>query len=754
MLALPQRPTQAPLPTPSPPPEAFDEVDVRELLDTVMAGKWIIAAIAALSTAAGIGFAAFSTPIYEAEALVQIEDKRASLPGLEILTESMETSAVSEVEIEILSSRFVLGQVVDSLDLQTEVRPRHFPLIGGLAVRRYEGKEPAPAPLRFTRHAWGGETTRVDRLTLPEGLMGESLVLVALEQEGFELRCHQGEVILSGKVGEPAVSDGIEGERVEIFVSELSARPGTQFHVRRKNRLSAIRDLRGNLSIRPRGGGGILHITLQGESPDQAERILDGLTATYLRQHVERGSAEAQQSLSFLEQQLPELRAKLEVAEERFNEFRREHKAVDLSADTQNLLTQLVTIETEMAELELRMLDEGQRFADRHPRIQTLRDQRGRLFATKNELERRIGSMPDRQQEALRLQREVDVATQLYTSLLNTAQELRVVQAGTIGNVRILDEAASTRQPVKPRKKLVVLLSLLLGLVGGLAVVFTRQALQRTVEEPDEVENTVGLPVYTVIPHSRQEAGARSRSRRWRRKDSSIPILAKEHPNDPAVEGLRSFRTSLHFALLKDDGNIIAVTSPHPESGKTFVCMNAAYVLAQAGKRVLLIDADLRRGRIHAYLGRSRGPGLSEVLSEQAAPKDVISSLDDVPLDVMTTGTLPPNPSELLMRPVAGPLLKDLGNQYDLVIVDTPPVLAVTDTAVVGVHTDGVFLLVRSGKSRMPEIEASLKRLQQNDINVTGLLFNDMGASKTVGSTYRYQHYYQYHYSSNKNQDS
>jgi tyrosine-protein kinase Etk/Wzc len=731
----------APPPPSPPPPDAYDVIDLRDYADLLVAGRWTLAATTALALVGGVAFAVLSTPIYEAQTLIQVEDQRSALPGFEAFS-GLSGAIPIESEVEILRSRFVLGQVVDQLDLRTVVIPDRFPVVGSYFARRWRGEGPAPARFGAQRHAWGGETVRVDRLEVASHLQGQPLTLIAGEGGRYAVLGPGGRVVLEGEVGEAAATSGEQPE-AEIFVSALVARPGTRFHLVRRSRLRAMENLRGGLTIRSRGSGGFLEVTLQGTEPDRLQRILDELANTYLRQHVERGSAEARSRLAFLEAQMPEVRAQLEEAEERFNAYRRERQAVDLSADTQHLLSRIVSIESELGQLDLQILDEGQRFAAQHPRMQTLRSQRSRLQAAKADLERRVDALPDRQQEVLRLRREVDVTTHLYTNLLNTSQELGVVQAGTIGNVRIIDHAVTGERPVKPRRSLTVALSLALGLMLGMGLVFGRNAFHRAVDDPDSLEQSLGLPVYTVIPHSRAEAAAR---RRAKRRGQVAPILARDQPQDPAVEGLRSFRTSLHFALPEAGCNVIAVTSPHADSGKSFICVNAGHVFAEAGKKVLVVDADLRRGRLHDHVDRGREPGLSEILAGRVEAEEAIHSLEGTDLDVLTTGTLPPNPSELLMSPAWRLLLDALRARYDFVVVDTPPILAVTDAAIIGATADAVFLVARAGRSRIEEVASSLRRLEHGDLKVTGLLFNDMGARRSGYGVSRYEHYYRYDY--------
>jgi tyrosine-protein kinase Etk/Wzc len=733
------------------PPEPDGELGFRAIVDIVWSGKWIVASVLAIALAVGGVRTTLAVPIYQADALMQLEGRVGGM-GLHDMMGAYSGDTRADAEIQILQSRLVLGQVVDRLDFDRIVVPDYFPVIGEHLARRYSGASPAPPRLGSPGHAWGGETLRVDRFDVSETSPHRHVVLVAGEGESYEVRTPRGERLFSGRVGEasglPAEESGGD-PALEIFVSELIARPGTRFHVRRQDRLGAIHRLQRNLSVRPEPGG-ILRITYRGADRAELVRVLDGLMHVYMRQHLDRRSAEAQQSLDFLDNYFPELRAQLEAAEQVYNDFRREHGAVDVSAEMSRTVNRLTAVEAELAQLDVEEAEIARRFTEQHPNRIALQDKRQRLQRERHQLQRRVESLPEREQEAMRLRREVDVADQLYVGLLNRAQELRMVQAGTIGNVRILDHAVVGPVPVSPNHSQARTQSLMLGLLLGVGLVFTGHFLQRTVRDPEALEQALGMPIFSVVPHSRVEAAAARRAlrRRRRRGEHATPILAKTHPQDPAVEGLRSLRTSLHFALTKPQSNVIALTSPHPSSGKSFVSINAGFVYAETGKRVLVIDADLRRGCLHEYLGRGRGPGLSELLAGRAKLENVIERIEGTTLDVMPTGALPPNPSELLMGEGIPRLLCEAREAYDLIVFDTPPALAVTDAAVIGANVGAMFLLVRAGRSHLSEIEAAVKRLQTSGICVTGLLFNDLGARRqTYGKPYAY---YQYEYTASE----
>ena len=226
---------------------------------------------------------------------------------------------------------------------------------------------------------------------------------------------------------------------------------------------------------------------------------------------------------------------------------------------------------------------------------------------------------------------------------------------------------------------------------------------------------------------------------RDRRGDHQLHLLAERDPADLAIEAVRSLRTSLHFAMLEARNKVLMISGASPEAGKTFVATNLAAVIAQAGQRVLLLDADMRKGTLHKVMGSIAHPGLSELLSGQASFDDALhqTALDN--LHFIGRGHVPPNPSELLMHARFTALLEDLSKRYDLVIVDTPPILAVTDAAIVG-HQAGTSLLVaRFGMNQAKEIELAAKRLTQNRVELKGAIFN--AVQKRAAGYYTYGYY-------------
>ena len=513
---------------------AGDEIDLRELLGILLAGKWTVILVTGVAVFLGVRYVLSSSPVYQANALVQVETRGSSslLDELQNLSALAGQESPGQTEIQILKSRYVSGQVVDHLVLDIEVEPRRFGVLGRtLATDQARAGELAEPWLGLDRYAWGGEILTVKRMKVPDQWLGKPLKLIALGGGQFKLRDPEGNALLTGRAGELATlgKAGNADSRVEIFVQELVARPGTEFMVTRKSRLKTIETLRERLAISEQGKGtGILQLSLEGENPAEIAGILNDIARTYLRQNVERRSAQAEESLRFLDDQLPKLKAELESAEEAFNAFRKKNESLDLSVETQGLLRRIVEVETEISNLQLKRTQMGQSFASQHPTMIGIGNQISELTSVKRELESRAGNLPDTQQEILRLQREVEVKNALYTGLLNKAQELRIIRAGTLGNVRIIDEAAIPEQPIKPRKSLIVLLSLLLGLFAGVVAVFLQRSLRRGVVDSRQLETELGLTVYASVPYSGKNR--RLVREATRAGDTRMPVLAREAP--------------------------------------------------------------------------------------------------------------------------------------------------------------------------------------------------------------------------------
>lgn len=712
----PIHPSSPPLHPPPPSPAAPGEVqtDLRDLGRLLAEGWWVVAGVAALALTAGLAYLALATPVYRATALVQIEETPTD--ALDRLLPAFEPRISVEGEVEIMRSRMLIAPVVEQLGLDLVAGPRHFPVVGQAIARRHEGP-PAPPRMGLSRYAWGGEQLGISRLVLGEELLGEPLTLVAGEEGGFSLRDAAGHRLVEGRVGEVA-ANGDEGPRVELLVDRLVARPGTEFSLEKRRHEDLFDQLQASLRVAERGRStGIVAIELDGPDPYRVTALVRNLAELYVSQNVERRAAEAEKKLAFLRSQLPRVKARLEQAEASLNDLRIRNAIVDLPLEARVTIERSAELDAELSTANADLLQARQRWGEGHPDRVALERRVAATRAEREALDRRIGAFPEAQLAHARLLREVSVSTELYTLLLERTQALQVARSGTVGNVRIVDHPVVSRRPVEPRPRVVLSLALLLGLGGGVAAALARRQLRDAAPGVRELQAVTGLPVLVAVPHSaRERALGRARQRK---------ALAAAAPQDPASEQLRTLRTVLGF-LLKERGNVVAVTSAAPGAGKSFVCSNLAQLLAAAGRRVLLVDADLRRGALHRQLGVGAAPGLAEVLAGAATLEAAIRPSSTAGLALMPRGELHDTPAELLARARLDEVVGALSRGHDIVILDTPPALAVTDPVLVARAASLTLFVLRSGESRVDEIAAAVERFARSGVAIGGAILNDV----------------------------
>jgi len=724
-------------------PYIEDENEFGKLLGLLIDGRRIILAVTLAFFVIGLYKAVFSTPIYRANALIQVNKEPSGMARYSDFGEFF-PMAGSTVEAEkvVVSSRMVMEQVAEELGLQIGVSPRYLPSIGKGLVRMLGGNHTGWLAALFPAYAWGGEVIRVTRLDVPEHLEA-GMVLVAGENGQYKVYIDDS-LLLTGKVGELASGNG-----VSILVTDLVSRSGVEFDLWKQSQLNVVQELQSGLSVSEVGDwSGVMEISYEGENKTEIRNILNSISQHYLIQNVQLMSAEAEKRLAFLQTQLPSLKADLEAAENQLNDYRLRNESVDLSLETKSILEQIVNLDAQLNELTFKEAELSGRFKTTHPNYVALLKKRDTLLEQRERYAKKVQHLPETQQEILRLTRDVQVNQQIYVQLLNTVQELSIAKAGTVGNVRILDKAEALGGPVKPKRRRMVIIATLLGFMLGVGIVWLRNALRRGVENPDELEK-IGLPVYASVPLSDEQLKIdRQRKRKAPDSKENYPLLAVKAANDPAIEAIRSLRTSMHFAMLESEENILMVTGPAQNVGKSFITSNLAAVYAESGKKVLLIDADMRKGFIDELFHRQDVRGLSEYLSKQVTRDEAIQKAVMPGLDFISCGTTPPNPSELLMLPEFNELIEWGSKEYDLVIIDSPPILSVTDATLIGRHAGINMMVAKHEFTTTKELLATMRRCKQSGVEVKGCILN--GVVHRAAGYYGYGHYAYQNYSYGK----
>ncbi|WP_445441552.1 polysaccharide biosynthesis tyrosine autokinase [Citrobacter freundii] len=701
-----------------------DEIDLGRPLGYLIDGRWWIVTITALFMVLGVAYALLATPVFKANALLQVEkkDSGAALLGdmADVLGGEQPDAAA---EIELLTSRMVLGRTVQELHLDTVVTPDFFPLIGRGMSRLMGHPYPKMAVSRFE--------------VAPE-LVGVPLTLTLGEDKHFTLE-------VEGRVLEGQVGKLLEQNDVTLLLSDVAAQDGQVFTLLKQPVLDVIAELKSGLQVSEKGKNtGIISLALEGEDKGRIRAVLDNISQNYLQQNVVRKTEEAQKSLDFLQVHLPQVKDELNRSEELLNVYRQQNESVDLSLEAKAALDTMVGLEKQLNELTFREAELQQLYTRQHPAYIALMEKRQTLMNTKNTINKSIKRLPKTQQEILRLTRDVQVGQEIFVQLLNKQQELNIMKASTIGNVRIIDDAAVETRAVKPKKPLIVVLATLLGGMLSVGLILVRAAFHRGVESPEQLEE-MGLSVYATIPYSEEQAKIEQHQKKRRQAmPLNEALLAARNPADLAMESLRSLRTSLHFAMMEAKNNIVMISGPGLGIGKTFVSTNFAATLAMGGKKVLVIDADLRKGYMQKVMGQEMGAGLSAYLGGQTEMMQVISKTGFDGLDFVCRGAVPPNPSELLMQPRFKALLDWASEHYDFVIVDSSPILMVTDAAIVGQHVGASLLVARFAQTAVKEVEVAIRRFEQNGVVIKGILLN--AVEKKASSYYGNYGYYQYSY--------
>ncbi|HHJ0008514.1 polysaccharide biosynthesis tyrosine autokinase [Raoultella planticola] len=707
-----------------------DEIDLGRLIGEFIDHRKLIISVTSLFTLVALIYAIFATPIYQADALIQVEQKQANaiLSNLsQMLPDSQPQSAP---EIALIQSRMILGKTVDDLNLQARVKQKYFPLFGrGFA--RLAGDKPG--------------NISVSRLYIPE--VGEDepkILLIVKDKNNFSIR--SDDLSINGKVGEL-----IDEKGISIKIDEIDAKPGTEFVIGYVSRLKAITDLQEGLNVADQGkDAGILTLSLTGDNPLLIERIINSISENYLAQNIARQAAQDAKSLEFLSKQLPQVRSDLDQAEDKLNQYRRKSDSVDLSLEAKAVLDQIVNVDNQLNELTFRESEISQLYTKEHPTYKALMEKRKTLQDEKTKLNKRVSAMPETQQEILRLSRDVESGRAVYMQLLNRQQELNIAKSSAIGNVRIIDNAVTQPKPVKPKKVLVVLIGIILGTIISASVVLLRVFLRRGIETPEQLEE-LGINVYASIPVAETFTKNVVQKKGWSKKivDEIPDFLAVDNPADLAIEAIRGLRTSLHFAMMEARNNVLMISGASPNAGKTFVSSNLAAVISQTGKKVLFIDTDMRKGYTHKLFNESNTNGLSDILSGRVEINKAIKTIKSAGFDYISRGMAPPNPAELLMHRRFSELLNWASENYDIVVLDTPPILAVTDAAVIGNYAGTTLLVARFELNTAKEIEVSLKRFEQSGVLVKGCILN--GVVKKASNYYGYGYnHYGYSYSDKK----
>ena len=657
--------------------------------------RWVILLFTLLTAIFGYAYAMWVRPQFTSDVLLQVNVKGTSSKSTKALGEMgalLDLASPADAEIELIKSRMVLSEVVATEHLHIWTIP-----IG-----------------MSDRFAHTEGRMDVDTLVIPKKLRAKKWTAIATGENSYEVIAPDGRVALEGSVGE-VFSAPFAGDTLTIRVNYMQARKGQKFQIIQGSPLTAERALKSSLNVMEKGKQtGIISVRYSHRYPDRAASILNTIAKTYLRQNVEMRSAEAEKTLEFLEGQLPGVKAKLDSAEKILADYRHKVGSVDIGGETKAHLDKEGQLQRQIMQLEQERQSALRLFKAEHPNVVTIVKQQNKVKAELAQLKKNAEKMPLTQQEVKRLQEEVAVNNEVYTNMLNNIQQLRVVRAGEVGNVRIVDFAQIEPSQSKPNKTRIVIVSGAAGFVLGILFVILMRIFQNGVRSASEIERATDMTVLVKIPQSKNK-----QLRGHKHLHHGKPFVL-QGVDGQVTEAFQSMMTAINFTLPQVDHSVILVMGLIPGVGKSFVSQNLSAVYAESGKRVLLIDADMRRGVIH---GNAK-MGLADVLVGNATLDTVAiqGSVDN--LFVIGSGKTKVTACGLLRSDAMDKLLREAREKFDVVIVDTPPLNLVTDAELICPLVDYSLFVLHYGRHSMQEIKETVERVKRYSDRPSAIVMN------------------------------
>ena len=688
-------------------PQQHGEIDLSLVFRQLWDNKKLIFLIVLITLAIGVFSASRKVPLYQAEILLQIKsDQQAGVAAGKLAQRfnfGLGQNSSEATQIALIKSRFILAPVVTALGLDIRVDPEQYFL----------------KKILFPSHA----KIKIHQFDVPWEYIKEPFTLVFESKKYFSLYNSKKNILLRGAVGKLAVSTD---EKIKLLISSVDAFDNTKFTLNKMSDFKVIAALMRDLRITDLGENrqstGVLRLTLIDPDPKKAVDILNTIGRTLQAKDLQKKESAVSRSLDSLYEQLPITKEDLSKAESRLNYYRSKNRKIDIKLQSEHLLKELSEIDKQLAVLRIDSIDKLQRYTSAHPLIIGINTRLRELNVERRKLEFQLQKVPPSDQIAMNMLRDVKIKESLYKDLLVRSQQLHLTKAGIVSDVDILSLAKIPNDSLPLKRNLIYVVSLIFGLMLSFMIIFTRKLLFPRVDDPQWSERHCDLTNLAIIPYVKENPSNRRES-----KENSLsahPLLSYVSPSNLAIKSLRSLRTTLQIKLRSETNNIVSILGVSPGVGKTFVSANLAYLLATAGKRVVLIDSDMHRGTLHRYYNLQPVPGLSEVLTNKKTLAEVLMTTLHTNLMVISRGTYPADPSELLISECFNVLLSKLSQQFDIVVIDTPPVSLVNDAILVGLHAGTNYLVVGANVHQPSEIENSIKRLSNAGVILDGTIFN------------------------------
>lgn len=696
---------------------SVNEIDIRQLLSELWFKRGFVTLITVIFLLGGILIATVREPLYQSDALIQVSTQNNPLSDLGSIANLVTSAAINSqhssqasIQATLLQSRFILAPVIQQLGLDISASQAHFPLIGRLWTPTH--------------------SIQITELQTPPAWTNRNLKIIKTSDTQYQVYDPDGRLLLTGTVG--TLEKNPANTLFSINVRTLSGAVGTRFYTKKLSEQLAIQKLRKQFVVTNndatqaaygRGETGIMSLTLTDHSPAAVITKLNTILNVAHDKGIAQQAEEAGKTLAFIDKQIPLINDELQTAETKLSQYQSKSGTLDMPIQSQMLLQQIVSVDNEIQKLKLRRTELLQNFTPKHPFIITLDQKIKQVQEQAAELETKLKNLPNTDKNALGLLRDVKTKNELYVLLLSKQQQLQIMKAGVASNIKILARPYTPPIKLPTHTFLTIISSFLIGFLLSSIIILLRLLFRQGVQDGEAIEAAFDLKTHAIIPHSKKQDVLQHALKKNTDLNKKF-VLARDNPKDISIEALRSFRTNLQLHLLETPNNLICISGLAPNVGKSFVSTNLAHVFVDAGLRTLLIDGDLRKGKIHQIMACSNARGLTNFLNNEASLSDIVHQMEPNKLDFIPRGPHVSNPSELLLSPRLKELCESVAKQYDVVIVDTPPVLALSDALSFAALSATNYLLLSAGEHPLREIKAGIDQFTNRHVTLDGVILN------------------------------
>ncbi len=768
-------------------PNVEHNKDFKRLLGVFGKNKFLTFLIVALSILGGLVYAYFSQPVYETYSTIEVSNDKLDM-NMMMSKGFSEDATLIDTQVEIIKSRNLIAQAAKKVNYQTH----YFALSNYKENELYLENPLEISALKVKNSRFYGTKFIIDIIDDTQFKLytkTDGIVTMLKKNIASSMGKRSNELVYSGQ---HAFSEKIETPDFSLIIKKKGNLENSKYAFYISDKDSTIKAIKDNLSVFPTAkNGSVIKMIYQDNVASRAKDFLDTLVDIYLKQSVNKKSSQESQSLTFVNAQLKEVSKKLQESGIKLENYKEENNLINIDTESDVTLRQLSDYKAQLSDIKIQesafqslyeefkrgnygavsslakeypvletLLSDLQKakskkisllgiYTEAHPDVEksneqledvkmalessiesindTLREKKRSLEDTLYSKETMLLKLPEKERELADLTRKYGVNEKTYQFLLEKQAEISINKASTVSSNRVLDRAIVEKRPIKPNKAMILGSSAILGFLAAMLLALLRDFMDNKIKTRDDLAHITKIPFYGVIPNVK----------------SAEKMFVLEDQQSIASEAMRLIRTNLEFISTDQKGKVIVVSSTVPGEGKTTTATNLAGVFGMSDKKCIVISLDMRRPMLHRVFALTNKVGMSTVLSKNNDLKDVIWEHKKIEnLDIITSGPIPPNPSELMQSGKLNHLIDELRETYDYIIVDAPPMGSITDAIILMKLADISLVVFRSEFSEKDFVKSLEEMLASYKIDNVGLVLNDVKPKNMSQSFFKYSYTY------------